>query len=140
MKSVFKTKSGIVLHLRPVSPAMYNKCSRIATANRDKPPEEIAPVFLALLSELFEEGITKFELTREQAAFVTLTRPELKKIIPGLRNSVSDFALFIFSQVKTYEDLTALAVAILEVTSKKKPYRVETGRLGVFGRLFSVKG
>lgn len=140
VNKVFKTSTGLVLHLRPVSLDLIKKCGQIAAANMEKPHDEAEPIFLAMLAELFEQGITKFELTEEQAALVTLTRPTLKKVIPGLKNNVSDFTLFIFSQVRLSEDLVALSQAIFKVTENSKTYRAAAGRPGLLAGLFPVKG
>lgn len=133
--SIFKTQSGAVLGLKPVSADLAARCVKVDRAMQGKTPEEIAPIYQELMTSFFEEGIMKFALTKYQEAQVTIVRPELKKLMPGLRKDVSDFALYIHVLVPTYEESTRLLLAILEETNRKKPgkEKAKTGFLP-FGR------
>lgn len=138
---VFKTQNGVVLGLRPVSSALCDKCVRVDKATQGKSAEEGAVAYLSLLAELFEEGVTRFKLTQEQAALVVLFRAELVKQMPTLRRNISEFSFFIISLCGgEYPEMTRLALAILEVTKDggSGKERAKSGFLP-FGRLKPAK-
>lgn len=136
MSKVFKTQSGAVLALRPITADLCQKCVKVDRDTQGKTPEETAPEFLAMAAELFESGITHFKLTQEQAAMVVLVRAELIKKMPTLKRNISEWAYFvIYSCGGEYPEMTRLALAILEVTQNDRPgkEKAKTGFLP-FGR------
>ncbi len=133
MNQIFTTSTGAVLWLKPVQIKLCNKVAAHANAVKNQSDVDQANKFLDLAAELITEGVTEFKLTKEQEALVTLTRPELKKLIPGFNRNLPDFPLYVFSLAPTYEELTKLALAILEVTKNSRMPKASPGFLP-FGR------
>lgn len=135
-KATYRTAKGVTLELKPVSEKLVVKVAATCQATENTSDEVKADVFQALVAELVNEGVVKFKLTKEQEALITLVRPELKKAVPSLNMELPDFALHVFTLVRTYEQYTDLALAILEVTSnRKKKNPVPIGPLLPFGRI-----
>jgi hypothetical protein len=135
MSKVFKTQSGAVLTLRPVSAQMCKKFEDLDKNTDGKSFEEITRMFQISMAELFEQGVARFNLTLEQQIQVNLARPQLKKELPGLKENAPDYALFILFLVPTYEELARLAVAIFSLKHTGKPEKVKSGFSLPFGRL-----
>jgi hypothetical protein len=123
--ATFTTSGGFVLSLKPVPARLVNKVAAQAATVKGAADEVQAHRFHALVADLISEGVTKFKLTKEQEALVTLTRPMIKERLPWFNLNLPDFTLYVVSLAPTYEELTRLALAILEVTkvSQPKPVR-----------------